>query len=333
MIAAGRCGRLAAAALVLICWADGELMAARLDALATDGLYTWRVAATDDAPPWCCVCWRSGSPMMARACDLDSRNANYGVTDDFPSANGEMQIYALIESGRPERIRVFSPRCKVTSRSDVIDLGLVGVDESLAWLKNHVTTRESFSNDALAAIAVHKGSAALSFLIDMANAGPTTEVRKGAIFWMSQARITESAGELERLMFRDGSSEIRQHAAFSLSQSTAANRSDALIRQGREDDDPEVRSQALFWLAQTGASQSEEAIQWAVANDPDDDVRKEAVFAMSQLPEERGVDALFAVLGNQRMDREVREQALFWLAQSDSDRAFQYLDQLLAGAL
>jgi hypothetical protein len=330
MIAVGRCGRLAAAALVLICWADRESMAEPLDALATDGLYTWRVAATDDAPPWCCACWRSSSPV-ARACDLDGRNASYGVTDEFQAANGEMQIYARIESGRPELIRVLNPRCRVTSRRGVIDLGLVEVDESLAWLKDHVTTRESFGNDALAAVAVHRGSAAMSFLIDMADAGPTTELRKDAIFWMSQARITESAGELERLMFRDGSSEIRQHAAFSLSQSTAPNRSDALIRQGREDDDPEVRSQAWFWLAQTGASRSEEAIQWAVVNDPDNDVRKEAVFAMSQLPEERGVDALFAVLGNQRMDREVREQALFWLAQSDSDRAFQYLDQLLAG--
>jgi hypothetical protein len=27
---------------------------------------------------------------------------------------------------------------------------------------------------------------------------------------------------------------------------------------------------------------------------------------------------------------EVREQALFWLAQSDSDEAFSYLDQILS---
>jgi HEAT repeat protein len=244
-----------------------------------------------------------------------------------------MQIYALIESGQTKRVRVLSPQCSVTSRREVVDLGVVDVDESLAWLKGHVTTPASVSTDALAAIAVHKGSAALRFLIDMADAGPTTELRKDAIFWMSQARITESAGELERLMFHDGSAAIRQHAAFSLSQSTAPNRSDPLVRQGREDRDPEVRSQAWFWLAQTGASQSEKAIQWAITNDPDDDVREEAVFAMSQLPGERGVDALFAVLGNQRMSREVREQALFWLAQSDSDRAFEYLDRLLAGAL
>jgi hypothetical protein len=325
-----RYGSLAAAALVLISWVDGDSMAAPLDALADDGFYTWRVASTDDAPPWCCSCWANNSPVSG-ACDLDSRHGNYGVSDEFEASKGDMLIYALIESGRAKRVRVLSPQCRVTSRRKIVDLGPVEVGESLAWLKSHVTTSESVSMDALAAIAVHKGSAALRFLIDMADAGPTTELRKGAIFWMSQARITESAGELERLMFHDESTTIRQHAAFALSQSTSANRSDALIRQGREDRDPEVRSQAWFWLAQTGANQSEEAIQWAIANDPDDNVRKEAVFAMSQLPGERGVDALFAVLGNREMRREVREQALFWLAQSDSDRAFEYLDRLLAG--
>jgi hypothetical protein len=61
------------------------------------------------------------------------------------------------------------------------------------------------------------------------------------------------------------------------------------------------------------------------------ELRKDAIFAMSQLQGERAVDALFAVLRNRQLPQGVREQALFWLAQSDSDRAFEYLDRLLAG--
>jgi hypothetical protein len=322
-----RCGRLAVAT-ILLCWAGAEPLAASLDALADNGLYTWRVAATDDAPCWCCVSWSGGS-RVSHACDLDSRNVSYG-TDEFLATGGEMQIYALIESGKAKRIRTLSPHCAVTSRRDVVDLGTVEVDKSLAWLKTLATSSTSPRTDALAAIAVHEGAAALRFLIDTAKTGRTTGLRKDAIFWMSQTRISESADDLEGFMFRDENPEIRQHAAFALSQSSAKNRDDALIRQGREDEDPEVRSQAWFWLAQTGASESEEAIEWAITHDPDDDVRREAVFAMSRLPEERGIDALFTVLGNRQMDREVREQALFWLAQSDSDRAFEYLDRLLA---
>lgn len=326
-----RSSRLALVVLALLCWEDGAPQAASLDTLADDGLYTWRIAATEGAPPWCCAC-RGGNLSASNSCDFDNRRSDYSVSDEFRTALGEMHIYALIEAGKPELIRAVSPQCQVTSRREVVDLGMIEVEESLAWLKPHATTRATVSADALAAIAVHEGPAALHFLIDVANNGPAQDLRKDAIFWMSQARITESANELERLMFRDESSEIRRHAAFSLSQSTAANRSDALIRQGREDHDSGVRSQAWFWLAQTGASGSEEAIRWAIANDPDSRVREEAVFAASLLPGERGLNTLLAILRDGQMDRAAREQALFWLAQSESDRAFEYLDRLLSGA-
>jgi hypothetical protein len=326
-------GRLAAAALLLLCGIDGEALADRLDALAADGLYTWRVASADDVPAWCCGCWNES--RQGGACDLDSRHGSFGVLNDvwhgLQAPDEEMQIYALIEAGVARRIRVLSPSCPVTSRRDVVDLGVVEVDESLEWLEDRVVPGESPGGGALAAIAAHRGPAAMQFLVEMADAGPTPGLRKDAIFWMSQARIGESAGELERLMFHDESAAIRRHAAFALSQSEAANRSDALIRQGREDADPEVRSQAWFWLAQTGAAESEEAILEAIADDRDGDVREEAVFALSQLPEERGVDALFALLREPAVPRSIRERALFWLAQSDSDRAYDYLDRLLAG--
>jgi HEAT repeat protein len=314
--------------LIMLCATAERAISAGLEALAVDGLYTWRVAATDDAPCWCCVNW-SGKSYNARPCDLDSRNASYSVDDSLDAA-GEMRIYALIESGKATRIRTFSPQCAVTSRRDIIDLGTIQPVESLAWLQERVTS-STVGPDALAAIAVHRDPAALRFLLEIAASGPAMGLRKDAIFWMAQGRISESASELERMMFKDPDPEIRRHAAFSLSQSSAPNRTDALIRQGRDDEEPEVRSQAWFWLAQTGSSESEKAIQWAIANDPEGDVREEAVFALSQLPGERGVDALFAVLRDRGLHREIREQALFWLAQSDSDRAFAYLDELLAG--
>jgi hypothetical protein len=323
--------RLAAASvvtLIMLCATAERAIAAGLDALAVDGLYTWRVAATDDAPCWCCVNW-SGKSYNSRPCDLDGRNASYSVDDSLDSG-GEMQIYALIESGKAIRIRTFSPQCAVTSRRDIINLGIIEPAESLGWLQERVMSSPA-GPDALAAIAVHRDPAALRFLLEIAGSGPATGLRKDAIFWMALGRISESASELERMMFRDPDPEIRRHAAFSLSQSGAPNRTDSLIRQGREDEEPEVRSQAWFWLAQTGSSESEKAIQWAIANDPEGDVREEAVFALSQLPGERGVDALFAVLRDRGLHREIREQALFWLAQSDSDRAFAYLDELLAG--
>jgi hypothetical protein len=226
--------RLAIAALVLLCCASGASRAASLDALAADGLYTWRVAATEDAPAWCCACWtRDASDALA--CDLDSRHVSYGEGDEFLPASEEIQIYARIESGKAWRIRALSPRCAVTTRSEVVDLGVVEVDESLAWLQSNATATAAARRDALVAIAAHRGPAALRFLAKTAEDGSTM------------------------------------------------------------------------------------------------DLREDAIFAISRLPGERAVDALLGVLANPQMHREVREQALFWLAHSDSDRAFEYLDRLLAG--
>jgi HEAT repeat protein len=131
-------------------------------------------------------------------------------------------------------------------------------------------------------------------------------------------------------MFDDPSTEFREHAAFAYAQSKIDDRFETLIELGNKDSDADVRSQAWFWLAESGATESEAAIGFAIANDKSGDVREEAVFALSLLPEERAVKALAAVLEDRKLDKDVREQALFWLAQSESDEAFAYVDRLFS---
>jgi len=110
----------------------------------------------------------------------------------------------------------------------------------------------------------------------------------------------------------------------------AGKESFAVLRDtGRSDRNAKNRKQAIFWMAETGRHQSEAEIERAIASDRNSDVREHAVFALSLLPDERGVDGLIAVLENRRHKMNVREQALFWLAQSGSDEAFDYITALL----
>lgn len=303
--------------------------AATLDTLTEDGLYTWRVAASDNAPEWCCFRWNNDSPVRG-SCDLDGPTYNFGTIDDERINNGKVQIYAIIENGVASRIRTLSLQCPVTSRQAIHNLGEVATPESLVWLQQQVQPDTDVVADALASIAVHRGEAATRYLVEKAATGESTQLRKDAIFWMGMVRIAESAAAIEQLMFTDGSADIRKHAGFVIAQSAAANRADLLIRQGRKDTDAEVRSQAWFWLAETGSAAAEAAIHAAMRDDPDDDVREAAVFALAQLPGERAVDALFNVLGDRKLPQPIRKQALFWLAQSDSTRAHDYLGNLLA---
>ena len=55
----------------------------------------------------------------------------------------------------------------------------------------------------------------------------------------------------------------------------------------------------------------------------------EAVMTLSFHPKDLALQSLFGLLEDHHQDQDAREQALFWLIQSDYDEAFAYLDRLL----
>jgi hypothetical protein len=303
---------------------------ADLSQMKQDGWHTWRVAATEGAPEWCCHAWHSGS-VYASSCDLDGRQTGYGSATDNQRIVDQMQIYAHLQEGQITKIRAFSTRCPVTANTDIVDLGFVATASSIAWLEKRLQPHTKLSTDALAAIAVHDGQESLNLLLDVAESSAALENRKDAVFWMGQLRATEAEADMKRLMFNDANAKFREHAAFVLSQSNASGRIEALAKLGRDDGDGDVRSQAWFWLAQTGSAEAEAQIQRALHEERDTDVREQAIFALSQLPEERAAKALAIVIENRQLGENDRKHALFWLAQLGSDAAMSYVDRLLSG--
>lgn len=65
---------------------------------------------------------------------------------------------------------------------------------------------------------------------------------------------------------------------------------------------------------------------------PGTELSSDAIMAISLHRGARPV-AILSDIVKTGTDRELREEALFWLAQSDSDEAFAVLDRLLSGAL
>ena len=103
-----------------------------------------------------------------------------------------------------------------------------------------------------------------------------------------------------------------------------------LTEPALHDLDTKLREEAVFWLALTGAPESEAVIFAALRNESSAGAREHAVFALSQLPDERAVSSLMKIVRDVRMEREIREQALFWLVQSDADEAYETIDALLS---
>jgi hypothetical protein len=220
---------------------------------ASDGWNTWRVEAIDDAPDWCCVHWRSGAARPV-PCELDGKGGDYNFSRANDSPPAEMQIYALIVSGELKSVRALGPRCPVTSRSDIVDLGVVPVDASLAWLRKHVEPHSKISSDILAAISVHAGARSRDALLDIARNYREIKNRIHAIFWLGEVRIREAADEIRELALTDGDDEIREQAIFALSRLPDEDAARVLI--GIVEDRnvaSDTRRSALFWLVESGS--------------------------------------------------------------------------------
>jgi len=302
-------------------------------ALPREGWVSWQVAATENAPAWCC--WGDGRNRDAspKACRLDDTEG-FGV-GDRDATTDTVKVYARVSGGKIDRLQALSATCPVETKTPVHELGSVANDDSARWLIAQAKhgdadpgKHRSIGESALAALAIHRGDFARDALAGFSR-DPRTETRKWAVFWLAMLRGNEGADITSSVMFNDKDAEVRKHAAFALAQTKSPQVAADLIRQGNTDKVGDVRAQAWFWLAHTGAADAEKAIAQALRKDADEHVREQAVFALSRLPDDRASRALIATAEDQAVSREQRKRAVFWLSQSESESAQAYLEKVL----
>jgi len=301
--------------------------------LPRNGWASWQVPAVEEAPAWCCLSWNgNGRDVSPMTCRLDRRSgANFGYGSRDNETTDSVRVYARMAGGKVDRLHAFAAACPVETATPIHEIENVVPDDSARWLIDLVRGKsadEDLTEDALAALAMHRGKVAGDALAGMAR-DPRKETRKQAVFWLAQLRGAEGADITSSVMFNDKDPDVREHAAFALSETESPRATADLIRLGNTDKDDDVRAQAWFWLAQTGAVEAEAAIVAALRKDPDPDVREEAIFALSQLPDERAPRALIAAAEDRSLSREQRKQAVFWLAESKSHLAQVYLEKVL----
>ncbi len=83
------------------------------------------------------------------------------------------------------------------------------------------------------------------------------------------------------------------------------------------------------WLAEAAGEAAVKDLAALAGDDTlDRDVREHAVFALSQEPKDVGVPALIQIARSNR-DPEVRKKAFFWLGQSNDPRALALFEEVL----
>jgi HEAT repeat protein len=187
---------------------------------------------------------------------------------------------------------------------------------------------DRLAEDALPAVALHKGSEPKRMLKEVIFGKRALDLREDAVFWFGFTVDEGEIGELREMETSLDHPDLRERLAFVyyLQKSDAATT--RMIYMARNDKDNDVREQAIFWLGQLAGDKIAEELENIVEDDPELEVKKQAVFALSQMETSESLDRLVRI-AQTNPSPTVRKQALFWLSQSGDERAIDLLEQIL----
>jgi hypothetical protein len=164
---------------------------------------------------------------------------------------GPVRIVLERESGTVTHVRFFvGGQWRADAPGD--DFGLLSGEDAVALLRPLIERGSSrVAQDAMVPLTIIANVRAAPVLLPVIrDAARPRDVRKQAVFWLSQLAQEEVAPQLGALAREDPDLEIRKQAVFALSQRSDEESIPALIGIADSKRDPEVRRQAIFWLGQ-----------------------------------------------------------------------------------
>lgn len=168
-------------------------------------------------------------------------------------------LYRL-EAGAVGRIRMFSEDCPLDAGGRVVYwlTGVSGAD-SVRWLTSFLGGDRKLASSATAAMAQHREPLAVDTLIDLARRHGDGRVRGDVLFWLAHRAGTRAASAITDAITNDPETDVKRRAVFALSQLPKDEGVPLLIQVARTNRNPEVRKQAMFWL---GESKDPRAIEF-----------------------------------------------------------------------
>ncbi|HKH84603.1 MAG TPA: HEAT repeat domain-containing protein [Gemmatimonadales bacterium] len=236
-------------------------------------------------------------------------------------ANGTESI--LLESVRSD------PDPEV-QRQAVFWLSQVNTDRAVEALDSilRFSKDPEVQDKAVFALSQQSRPAAQKALRTYAERGDVPEdAREKAIFWLGQSGSPDNATFLRSLYGRLKNEDLRKKIVFSLSQMGGTENGKWLLGIARDPAESiEMRKQALFWAGQGGVPIAELTALYASVSDQA--MREQLVFVYSQRDEPAALDKLIDI-AKKDPNPELRKRALFWVGQSEDDRAVQALQDIL----
>lgn len=183
-----------------------------------------------------------------------SNNYSTDVVYDEECSHTPVRVVLGVEDGKVRRIRTYVGGRWRREENSVTDVGTVSAREATDYLLNLAATDEGpAARDAILPITLADSVVVWPRLLRIArDDSRSRSVKQQALFWVGQAAADKVSPPESRYKIRGtDDEEIKKSAVFALSQRRKDESVPALIRVARENRDPEVRKSALFWLGQT----------------------------------------------------------------------------------
>lgn len=163
-----------------------------------------------------------------------------------------MLVLYRVESAAVQRVRIFSPDCELDAGGRAVHwLDGVSATESIKLLTSLISGPDRLRSGAMAALAMHRDEVAVPALLTLAKQDASARVRGDALFWLAQTAGRKVAAEITAAIDNDPDTEVKKRAVFALSQLPKDEGVPLLITVAKTNRNPVVRKQAMFWLGQS----------------------------------------------------------------------------------
>jgi HEAT repeat protein len=205
--------------------------------------------------------------------------------------------------------------------------GLMQMDaeSALPILQQVLAKRGACTDDlrkhAVFIVSQKRGDEATLLLLDVARSDPTPEVRAEAIQWLGQSHSARAVAALDSIAMNATDDEILDKAIFALSQSRD-ERSDAALRRIASDDrkSAHARTQAIFWFGQTHRDAEDmRFLRELFSRSRDEEVQNSIIQAMSQARTPEAMRWLIDLARDKSLSIDARKNALFWAGQTGAE--------------
>lgn len=166
---------------------------------------------------------------------------------------GPVRVSLRVHGGRVAEAHTYVGGRWRAPSGPATDLGTVSAPEAAAGLLALAERADADAEDLITAATLADSAVVWPTLLRMARRTDLSlETRRHAVFWLSQAAGAAATRGLDSLTNDErGNLEVRKQAVFALSQRPPDEGVPALIRVARTSPSGELRKTALFWLGQS----------------------------------------------------------------------------------